>query len=182
MSRLRIRKQQLEYQNRYQTILRVDVSFGARRKTIFVDDHGIRIGMIAMRNRKILLVRQDRLLTGGPSLEIPGGRAEAGESLGAAAIRECLEETGYLCSDIEPLVHYMPGMDTVLNPTYIFTAGNLKKIDHPRTDAGEFTHALWLPISTCMRLIEGGQIRCALTITAILMLACRRRKRQGSAS
>ena len=173
MSKPRILKQSLEYRNRYQSILRVDVSLGTRKKVVFVDDHGFRVGLIAIRKKSILLVRQDRLLTGGPSLEIPGGRTEAGESLGEAAIRECLEETGYLCDAVEPLVHYMPGMDTVLNPTYVFTTGKLRKIDRPRSGPGESTRAFWLPISTCMRMIDTGQIRCGLTITAILMLARR---------
>ncbi len=173
MSKPRILKQQLEYRNRYQSILRIDARIGALKKVFFVDDHGTRVGLIAMRNGKVLLVRQNRLLTGGPSLEIPGGRAEAGESLGAAATRECLEETGYSCSDVEPLVHYMPGMDTVLNPTYIFTAGKLRKVGGPQSGGGEVTRPVWLPISDCTRMIKSGQIRCGLTITAILMLACR---------
>ena len=179
MSKPRILKQHLEYRNRYQCILRVDARLGSQKKRFFVDDHGTRVGLIAMRNKKVLLVRQNRLLTGGLSLEIPGGRAEAGESLGEAAMRECLEETGYSCSNVEALVHYMPGMDTVLNPTYIFTAGKLRKIDRPRSDLGEVTRPVWMPISDCIRMIETGQIRCALTITAILMLACRSSKRQG---
>ena len=89
MSKPRILKQHLEYQNRYQRILRVDASFGSQKKTFFVDDHGIRVGLIAMRSRKILLVRQNRLLTGGLSLEIPGGRVDAGETIDEAARREC---------------------------------------------------------------------------------------------
>jgi len=182
MPKLRILKQRLEYRNRYQSILRVDARIGTLKKVFFVDDHGTRVGLIAIRNGKVLLVRQNRLLAGGPSLEVPGGRTEAGESLGDAAIRECLEETGYSCSDIEALVHYMPGMDTVLNPTYIFTARKLRKVGRPRSDEGEVTRPVWLPISDCVRMIETGQIRCALTITAILMLVCRLGNRQRISS
>lgn len=182
MAKPKILKQRLEYQNRYQRILRVDAQIGNHKKVFFVDDHGTRVGLIAVRNKKVLLVRQERLLTGGPCLEIPGGRAEAGESLGEAAIRECLEETGYFCSNVKALVHYMPGMDTVLNPTYIFTTGNLEKVGRPRSGPREITQPVWMPVSECVRMIETGRIRCAMTITAILMLVCQIGSRQGIAS
>src|SRR4051812_2995301 len=47
--------------------------------------------VVVRRGHRFLLTQEKKY---GSTWSIPGGRAEAGEELGAAAIREVLEETG----------------------------------------------------------------------------------------
>jgi 8-oxo-dGTP pyrophosphatase MutT (NUDIX family) len=52
---------------------------------------------------RIVLVRQHRFGTDAPSLEIPGGLIDPGETPLEAARRELEEETGYVAASIETL-------------------------------------------------------------------------------
>lgn len=159
------------YRDKYQSIKKIKANFGRFAKTYYVHDHGDRVGVIVLRQSKMLLVRQYRLLVNGPSLEIPGGKVEPGESSRQSAIRECFEETGVRCSNARRLIRYMPGMDVFRNPTEIFVADAAGRRITPRPRSGErevVLGAVWMPVSRVVKMIFGGQIRCGLTILGTL--------------
>jgi ADP-ribose pyrophosphatase len=112
----------LVHQNARYGVYEIVADFGEFQKTYYVTERGTRIGLIIPRGEDVLLVEQYRLLVHGISLEIPGGKMDPGETPAEAAVRECFEETGIRCSGVEPLVSYLPGTDTYLNPTKIFVA------------------------------------------------------------
>jgi hypothetical protein len=80
-----IEHHQLVYQNKYQQIYRIVANFGDFTKEYFVSETGIRVGVVAVKDGKVLLVRQYRLLIDGLSWEIPGGGVDEGESIEAAS-------------------------------------------------------------------------------------------------
>ena len=108
---LSIEPQEIVYQDRNQRIRRVLARFDGFSKEYYVSDHGQRAALVAVRNGEVLLVRQYRLLINGLSYEIPGGRIDENEAPEAAAIRECLEETGIRCLNAKSLIGYHPSLD-----------------------------------------------------------------------
>lgn len=69
----------------------------------------IRATGVLIENGRILLVRQN---TSGREWSLPGGRAEAGELLGEAVVRELFEETG-LAVKVERLLYLCDKPDSV---------------------------------------------------------------------
>ena len=57
---------------------------------------------------KVLMVRQYRKAFEKPMLELPAGKADAGESPEVTASREFTEETGYTAASVKPLVEFYP--------------------------------------------------------------------------
>jgi ADP-ribose pyrophosphatase len=137
--------------------------FDGFEKEYFVSDHGLRAAVVAVRNDTILLVRQYRLLINGLSYEIPGGRIDENETPEQAAIRECLEETGVVCSDLKPLIDYFPSLDIWKNHTYVFYTEEIADGGKDSSDR----HA-WTPLENCVSMIFGGQITDSLSIIALL--------------
>jgi len=76
---------------------------GKEHGFVFIDSpNWVNLIPVTERN-EIVMIRQYRHGSQGITLEIPGGIVDAGESPGAAAIRECEEETGYLATETHSL-------------------------------------------------------------------------------
>ena len=160
---------QLVYENQFQHIYRVAADFGDFTKEYFVDDTGEKAGIVAVQEGSVLLVQQYRLLINGLSWEIPGGRVDEGEIPEAAAVRECLEETGLRCHNPQPLIFYHKGLDTTYNPTYIFHSQEVAGDPEPyRVHANEVSGHKWVPLSSCNDMIFGREIVDCFTIVALL--------------
>lgn len=152
-------------------IREIEADFGGFRKTYYVTERGTRVGIVIPRGGDVLLVEQYRLLIGGPSLELPGGKMDDGESPEQAAVRECIEETGIRCTRTEPLVHYLPGTDTYNNPTHLYVAREFEIAAPFRRDEREVVAMNWVPLESCLRMIHTGAIRCGFTMLGILSYA-----------
>ena len=160
---LSIEPQELVYQDRNRTIRRIVARFDGFSKEYYVSDHGQRTALLAVRNGNVLLVRQYRLLINGLSYEIPGGRVDGNETPKAAAIRECLEETGVRCLNLKPLIGYHPSLDIWQNYTYIFYS---EKTEETSEDSSG--RRAWIPLERCIEMIFKGQIVDSLSIVAFL--------------
>ncbi len=160
---LSIEPQEIVYRDRNQTVQRVIAQFGGFSKEYFVSDHGQRTAVVAVKNAEVLLVRQYRLLINGLSYEIPGGRIESKETPEAAAIRECLEETGVRCSNLKPLLDYMPSLDIWKNHTYIFYSEEAEETETHKSD-----RRIWTPLERCIDMVFAQQIVDSMSIMALL--------------
>ena len=157
------------YKNRFQVIYRVEAQFDGFSKEYFVIDTGIKAGIVVVQDEFVLLVRQYRLLINDLSWEIPGGRVNEGETPEAAAIRECLEETGVRCVGAQLLIFYQQGLDTISNPTHIFYANNIKnKLELEGIDPQETMGSEWVPLSRCMEMIASHEIIDSFTILSLM--------------
>ena len=111
------------------------------------------------------MTRQYRFLVNRITLEIPGGKAEKGEKLKQAAIRECKEETGFECSKVKKLIEYQPGLDTYFNPTSIFVSSEFKD---PKENIGK--NCSWMGLSEALVGIFSGGINDSFSIIGLLAL------------
>jgi ADP-ribose pyrophosphatase len=168
---LSIEPQELVYQDRNQKIYRIVAQFDGFSKEYYVSDHGQRSAVVAVRNGEVLLVRQYRLLINGLSYEIPGGRVDENETPEAAAIRECLEETGVQCLNLKPLISYHPSLDIWKNYTYVFYSEELKEIEKDNSE-----RRVWIPLERCIEMVFAQQIVDSLSIVAILAYQTLRRE------
>jgi len=159
----RIQIGEIVYQDRNQTISRITACFEGFRKQYFVSDHGQRVAVLVVRGKDVLLVRQYRLLINGLSYEIPGGRVDENENPEAAAIRECLEETGVQCLNLKPLISYHASLDIWKNYTYIFYSEHLKEIARD-----DFERRVWIPLARCIEMVFEHQIMDSLSIIGLL--------------
>ena len=133
----------------------------------FIVRHGGGVGVIAVRDGLLCLVRQYRLPLGRVTLEIPAGRLEAGEEPVSAAARELAEETGLAAARMEPVltVYGSPGFTS--EHTDVFCATGLTQgASHP--DDGEVVRVVWLPVEDVVAAICSGAIRDGKTVSGVL--------------
>jgi len=152
------------YQDRNQKIQRVIARFDGFTKEYYVSDHGQRVAVVVVRGNDILLVRQYRLLIDGLSYEIPGGRVEEGETLEAAAARECLEESGVHCRKLKPLISYHAALDIWQNYTHTFLSEDCEE-----TFTADPGKCVWMPLPRCIEMVFTQQIVDSMSILALLV-------------
>jgi ADP-ribose pyrophosphatase len=101
-------------------------------------------------------------------LELPGGLINCGEQPRAAAKRELLEETGYECNTLKYInwTYTWPGRTTQKN--FVFLAKGLKKGGKPILEEFEYTKIRRLPKERVIQEIRSGNIKSAISISAIL--------------
>ena len=163
-----IRPPEAVYQDKIRQINKVVADFGAFEKEYFVIESGHRAGLVAVKNGAVLLVRQYRLLIDALSWEIPGGKVNDGETPEAAAIRECMEESGVLCRDLKPLLKFQPGLDSLHNPTHLFYSNELVSETRTDPDPQEVVEHTWVPLSQCIDMVFSSQIIDSFSIVGIL--------------
>jgi 8-oxo-dGTP pyrophosphatase MutT (NUDIX family) len=164
---------QLLYKTPYEQLVQRDADFGKYQKRYFVTVAKRRAAVVAEKAGRLLLVSQYRLLVNRHSWEIPGGAVGKRETPKTAAERECLEEAGVACFDLQPLIFFHPSLDTVLNPTYIFYTNRCRErqtISHK----GEETLFRWFPREQCLKMVLEGDIRDSLSIAGLLSYFVRR--------
>lgn len=160
---LSIEPQDVVYRDRVRSIQRVLARFDGFTKEFFVSDHGERAALVVVHQGNVLLTRQYRLIINRLSYEIPGGRIEPGEAPDQAAARECLEETGFRCSDLHSLIDYHAGLDIWRNFTRVFYACDCQEVSAERA-----SHRVWVPLVQCIEMVFAQQIVDSMSIIALL--------------
>src|SRR3989344_2813222 len=120
LSRMKIHKEKsvAVYKCDYFTVYRDAIVFPNKKKGVYnFVKSGDTIGVLAIRNGKVLMVKQYKYPIKKFTLEIPRGFIEKGESPKAAALRELEEETGYKAGRIVPMgkMYTIPGITTELS-------------------------------------------------------------------
>ncbi len=116
---------------------------------------------------EVVCIRQFRHGSEEITLEIPGGLVDAGEDPGAAAARECLEETGYGVDRLVSLGVLRPNPALFPNYLHTFLAPDVKKIGEIDNGTTEHTEVQLIPMSQIPDLLVAGEIDHAL-VTATL--------------
>lgn len=160
--------------NPLETVSHVRAEFDDFAKDYYVVEFGARAGIVAVSEGKVLLTAQYRFLIDEIAWEIPGGRVDEGEMPIEAAQRECLEETGFFCTDVRPLISFRPGLDNVENLTSVFFSERVTEHRLFVPNPAEVLALAWVPIEECVRLVLEQKIVDCLTVSAVLAYRCQR--------
>ncbi len=118
------------------------------------------------RDGTVTLIRQLRPSVGAYLLELPAGRRDPGEEIGACGVRELAEETGLVAGTMTSLgtIHSSPGvMDEVI---HLFLATDLVQ----QTDAQEAYEdikTVRVPLEEALEMARDGRISDGKTIAAL---------------
>jgi ADP-ribose pyrophosphatase len=146
----------------------VKTSKGITTTREVVRHHG-GVGVLAMQNKKILLVKQFRYPNGIETLEIPAGKLEADEDPEICALRELEEETGYSAKVIHPISKFLPTPGYSDEWLHIYEAKDIYKVEHPLLpDEDEDLTVLEMDITEAYRKVIDGSIIDGKTVIAIM--------------
>jgi ADP-ribose pyrophosphatase len=126
------------------------------------------VGIIALQDQQLLLVRQYRYAIAQETLEIPAGKIDPQEPPLACAVRELREETGYLGTMEHISTFYTtPGFtDEVM---YLFLARDL--VWDPLTpDDDEFIEVERIPWDEAVQRAQQNEFNDGKTILGILLV------------
>ena len=121
----------------------------------------------------ILLEHQYRHAAESFLWELPAGRIDEGESPLPAAKRELLEETGYTARRWKRILNFFASPGFVAEPMTVFWAKGLTP-GQARPEDDEVIDHRMVPLSRAVRMVLGGTIRDAKSISSILWLAYHR--------
>lgn len=116
----------------------------------------------------ILLCKQYRAPVGKVLFEIPAGKIEEDETPKDGAIRELLEETGYVCDDASLMIsmYTSPGFTTEKIYLYLTRVSENKKTKQ-KLDTDEYVEFVKVPMDKVIEMINNDEIQDGKTIAAL---------------
>jgi len=117
-------------------------------------------------DKDVVMVRQYRHGTRSVTLEIPGGLVEDADTPKEAAIRELMEETGYMPKDVLPLGWVHPNPAILNNRCYTYLARGVVFSGARHQDDREDIEVLLRPLRSIPELILRGEISHSLVVAA----------------
>lgn len=131
-------------------------------------EHGV--GVVALHEGKLILVRQYRYPTAHDSLEVPGGSATSGEPIEAIAKRELLEETGYEPESISKIGQFDVASGYSNEIASVFFAPNCKKVgDQQLEDTEKGMRVELIPVEEVYQMVQDGKIHDGFTLSALML-------------
>lgn len=131
-----------------------------------VVEHTGGVVILALKEDKLLMVKQWRYPIKGVSLELPAGKLEKGENPDYASKRELEEETGYISDNWKSLGYIYTSPGFCDEKLYLYLASDLKyKQQNP--DEDEIIESLEYSISEVFDMIDNGLINDSKTICAL---------------
>ena len=118
---------------------------------------------------RVLLERQYRHAASDYLWELPAGRIDPGEKELQAAKRELLEETGYTASKWRRILKFYASPGFVAETMSVFLATGLRA-GEAQPEEDEVIELRSVPLPDAVRMVIGGTIRDAKTISSVLWL------------
>jgi ADP-ribose pyrophosphatase len=118
---------------------------------------------------RILLERQYRHAAQDYLWELPAGRIDPGEEELHAAQRELLEETGYTAARWRRILKFYASPGFVAETMSVYLATGLYA-GKAQPEADEIIYKRLVPLPAAVRMVTGGTIRDAKTISSVLWL------------
>lgn len=114
-----------------------------------------------------VLVKQYRHGAQRMTLEIPAGLVDPGEDPAAAALRECLEETGYRAREAISLGVVNPNPALFANQLFSYFATDVVLERSVQNTATEFTESVLVPVAELPNMLRSGEIDHALVAATL---------------
>ncbi|QSX06809.1 NUDIX hydrolase [Sedimentibacter sp. zth1] len=130
-------------------------------------EHKGAVGIVAMDNDELILVKQYRKAVEDFLYEIPAGKLELNEEPLAAANRELIEETGFCPNKLEKLTEFYTSPGFSNEKIYLYKATELKEVGS-NPDEDEFIEIVRIKFDEALNLVKQNKIKDAKTIIAIL--------------
>lgn len=115
----------------------------------------------------LVLVEQYRYGIEKPTLELPGGVCDPGETPLETSKRELLEETGFSAQEWISLGKVASNPAVLTNYTHTFLAKNCVKTASQQLDRNERIRVHTIPLDDFMNLARNGEIQHSLVMAAI---------------
>lgn len=162
------------YSHRILELERQEISSGSERREVLVMDAPEWVNVIPLLgDGRVVLVRQWRYGIQAPTLEIPGGMVDPGESPRTAVARELEEETGYRAGTLRKLGSTHPNPAFITNGLTSWLATDLETLEEGRElfgVDGEEIRLETVPLDEIPGLIGRGEISHALVVAAFYLL------------
>ena len=121
-------------------------------------------------DREVVFVRQFRHGSEKITLEIPGGMVDPGEAPAVAAVRECLEESGYRAESVDSLGILNPNPAIFPNRLHTYVARNCTPVAEIANTSTEHTELLLVPLADLPVMLQSGEIDHALVAATLWRL------------
>jgi ADP-ribose pyrophosphatase len=116
---------------------------------------------------RVVLVRQYRHGASRVTLEIPAGLVDPGEEPMQAALRECLEETGYRARNAVSLGVVNPNPALFSNRLYAYLATDVERASEIKNVGTEQTEVVLVPVRDLPDMMLRGDIDHALVVATL---------------
>jgi len=116
---------------------------------------------------RFVFVRQYRHGIDAPTLEVPGGLIDEGQTAAEAAMRELREETGYGGGRMARLGATRPNPALQDNWHHMFLLAGAEHLSDPHFDHGEYCEVVLLTRAEIRNCIRNGDITHALVLLAL---------------
>ncbi len=148
-----------------------EVSVNGRLTTREVVHNAGGVSVLAFdKDNKLILVKQFRYPSKEELYEIPGGKAENGESKELAGMRELMEETGYVSNEFEYFGYFYPTVAYCSEVIHLVIAHNCT-FKAQNLDPGEYVEVIKLDFEEALKMVYDNQIKDGKTLVAILKYA-----------
>ena len=127
------------------------------------------VGILAVVDDCIVLVKQFRYAYNKDTLEIPAGKLEKDEEVSLAGKRELEEETGYSCKDMKLINEIYPTTGYCDEIIHLYKASDLYK-GNKSCDEDEFTDIKVFTLEEIKNMIKKGEIIDTKTISILSFL------------
>ena len=124
-------------------------------------------GTLVVVDEHVLLIWRHRFVTDSWGWEIPAGRIDPGESVADAAVRECVEETGWRPGPTTPLIDWHPCNGSVDLTFHVVRSTEAELVGDP-TDPDEAAAVEWVPLADIRPMLGDGEIGDGLSVVALL--------------
>ena len=124
------------------------------------------VGVVALLNNQITLVRQFRISINKEIIELPAGKLNENENPESCARRELLEEVGYVANTLELISEYYTAVGYSTEKMYIYMATD-PEVSQAKPEAGEDLEIIRLSLADIKRILDQGEFEDSKTIIGL---------------